>query len=264
MHPQSLRTRSVAFAFIFGPPRFIKREEAASVHSRLCDDLSQDDISFRYVPVDPLENPASRKVFRIEMERREGRGGFKVVVDRIGPPIIPGDGLRLLLDYTWPPSSEHVHEQFDIAAAAVLAALEGQWQKVMAETRVRAQCDAGGSAIDFMRLRALRLSPGWIESLDGRLAFAGVKLVTAADWPTEDAPLKGPERNISIEVLSEDPNGLYFESVSVWRQFSGPVTGSADLERARRFDEKPSQYVTNATEHLRQMVTGLSREGTEP
>jgi hypothetical protein len=48
MKPNSLRTRAVVFAYLFGPPRYVDRNEAAKVHAAICDALGYDDFSFKY------------------------------------------------------------------------------------------------------------------------------------------------------------------------------------------------------------------------
>jgi hypothetical protein len=155
----SLRTRGIVFAFLFGPPRFVARAEASKVHNALCEKLGYDDISFQYGIVEGTKGPQS-KGFSIVCTRKEGRGALLVQVDNAGVDA----PLRLLISHDWPPSLEHVKETFDTAADAVFNSLEGTWQRVLAEVRLRAQCTAqGGSAIGFIRDHLLRLDKDRVD-----------------------------------------------------------------------------------------------------
>lgn len=80
MIPNSLRTRGVLFAFLFGPPRFIEREEAARVHGKVCDHLKHDDFVFRYSASGTPDKPQSRG-FSISFQRKEGQGSFTTAID---------------------------------------------------------------------------------------------------------------------------------------------------------------------------------------
>ncbi len=125
MLPQSLSTRSVHFAFLFGPPRIVGRQEAAAVYDKVCEQLRLDDFAFKYESAKDAEMPVSQG-FRIQLERREGRGMFGVTIDNPGIQ----QPVRLLVQYNWPPSLEHVFERCDLATAAVFDALQGRWQTV--------------------------------------------------------------------------------------------------------------------------------------
>ncbi len=263
MIPESLQTRSVTFAFLFGPPRFVTREEASSVYGHVCDTLKLDDFTFRYDPSDPGAQPAS-KGFAIRLHRKEGRGQFGLLVENpsIQKPI------RLLLEWNWPPAVKVVTEQFDLTADAVFDQLrattpDGAWQKVHAEVRLRANCQiAGQSALGFMLDRFLRLPSDWIRSLGEPLAFGALKFEVASAQAKQSS-LDAPKRELSIEVLREDAKGLYFELVSTWRQVptqSGPGA-VIDVASLRPIDRQPSEYMTDAHDYLSERLQGLANLG---
>ena len=114
MIPNSLRTRGVLFAYMFGPPRFVRREEASALHGAVCDKLRMDAIGFRYRTIQNPARPSSRG-FSIELERKEGRGGFRVTIDNndLQQPI------RCLMHSLWPPTFEHVTDYFDQTSQVV-------------------------------------------------------------------------------------------------------------------------------------------------
>jgi hypothetical protein len=256
MLPNSLRVRAVHFAFLFGPPRFVGREEASRVHGKVCDALGIDDIAFRYASSTTSEKPNS-KGFSIVLERKEGRGSFAATLDNknVGEPI------RLLLTYTWPPSLEHANETFDMTAEAAFSALDGDWQCVLAEARLRAQCDVrGGNALTFMRQRLLRQADDWVSDLGTPVAFCGVKFEVAATPPGEN-PLDGAKRELAVELLREDPGGLYLELMSQWPQvvsMPSSQAAAADVRSIRQLDKKPSKYVADAFAYLQARVESLA------
>ena len=182
MIPESLRTRGVVFAFLFGPPRVVGREEASKLHGAVCDALKTDDIAFRYGAAQPTPKPKSRG-FSIELERKEGRGGFRALIDHSGA----GVPVRLFMEFHWPPSPVHVSEQFDVTAEAVFDALEGDWQRVQAEVRVRAQCDVrAGGALGFIQRELVSLNGKRLVALGVVATFASVTLLVGHSEPTKN------------------------------------------------------------------------------
>jgi hypothetical protein len=261
MMTNSLRTRRVTFAFLFGPPKFVSREEASRIHGSVCDALRCDDLAFRYGTSVTPATPAA-KGFTVTMERTEGRGAFGLVIDNRGT----GDPVRLRMDYNWPPSLEHIKQQFNLAGEAVFEALQGPWQKVLAEVRQAAQCDVrSNNGLQFIREHVLKLNAERIEDLGTLLAFASVKLEIAAAPPLDD-PLANPKREITIEVLREDPRGLYLEVMSQWPQFPFPPTPQTpiDLSSARPINSPPSDYIDDAEAFLQQHVANLAAEPRSP
>lgn len=257
MLPNSLRIRAVNFAFLFGPPRIIGREEASKVHGGVCDELGHDDFAFRYSTSSAPEKPDS-KGFSIELRRKEGRGLFAVTIDNenVSAPI------RILLAYTWPPSLEHAKQTFDMTGRAVFSALEGDWQRVVAEARLRAQCDTRrGDGLVFLREALLAQASGWLSELGPCLSFCGVKLEVGATPPSGDDQLEGAKRELMIQVLREDRRGLYLELVSHWPQVSSVPRASGtpiDLRSIRRFDSEPSDYVKDAYDYLVGRINSLA------
>lgn len=256
MLANTLRTRGVVFAHLFGPPRFVRREEASSVHDRVCSRLRNDDIAFQYRTTAPQEKP-STKGFIVELSRKEGRGGFGLKID------FPGaDGpMRLLMTHEWPASLQHVVETFDMASEAAFEALEGNWSKVLAEVRIRAQCEVReGEGIAFLKDRIFRPGVDDSSGLGTDLVFASARFDVAASTSPQTS-LDGPKREVHIEVLKEDPRGLYLELVSQWLQFPAQTPSEGDLTRPRPIDQSPSSYVEEADAYLRDRVLALGSEG---
>jgi hypothetical protein len=252
-----LKSRGLAFAYLFGPPRFIKREEAYGVHHAVCEELGTEDLSFQY-KVPESKGSQETETSSLVFERKEqGRGIFRTVLDHM-PGGCP---LRLLIQYEWPPPIGVIRDTLDMTAKAVFGSLEGPWQKVHAEVRLRVQCDAGGS-IQFFRERVYRLSESWFSSLGSPLVFTATKFSVAASGHDGD-PLKGARRELSIEVLNDDPRSLYLELVSQWPQLSEfPTPGQAiDPASVRSFSEKPSEYVEESYEYLHNRIIALQAEG---
>ncbi len=253
VQPQSLRTRSVSFAFLFGPPRHIARDEASRVHGRVCDNLNLDDLSFQYNASDPAGRPTSRQ-FAILMRRQEGRGGFSIAIDHPGA----GNPIRLLLEWVWPPSDVHVDERFDEAAYAVIeGGLDGEWQRVLAEARLRAQFDVkDAKSLDYLSNGVSAFSTAAVESLGTPLSFVTVGLHTTPTTQT-DAPLPNPAREITVEILREDPKAIYLELVSKWTQV--PI-GTAPMlpNQIRPITAKPSEYIEDARSALKKWVSAIA------
>jgi hypothetical protein len=248
MLPNSLRIRGVHFAFLFGPPRFVERAEASEVHGKVCDALKMDDITFRYSSAPASEKPESRG-FSIALERKEGRGSFDVTIDNktVNEPI------RLLLGYTWPPSREDAKQTFDMAAEAAMSSLKGSWHRVLAEVRLLAQCDTREhDGLAFIEETLLGQAKEWLSALGEPLSFCGMRFEVAATPPNEDS-LQGPKRELSIEVLREDPGGVYLELMSQWPQIP-PMprvqASVANLGQIRQIDRKPSEYIEDAYDYL--------------
>jgi hypothetical protein len=265
MLANSLRLRGIRFAFLFGPPRFVKREEASKVHSAVCDATSLDDFSFKYSTIDPDERLTS-KGFSIVFERKEGRGALAARIDNknIREPI------RILLEYTWPPTIEHVTEYFDNISESVFDSLEGNWTKVLAEVRLSAQCNTrSNDGLTFLREKVLGLPPECISGLGEPLSFCGVKLEVGATQPqpssedqTSEDQIKGAKRELSIELLREDQTCVYLELVSQWPQvapLSRNQTGQIVLGNIRKIDSKPSAYIGEALSFLNEQVEQLGR-----
>lgn len=254
MLPHSLRTRGVTFAFLFGPPRMVERQEASRVHNGVCDELSLDDLTFRYSSAEPGVAERSRG-FSIRLERQEGRGLFLVVIDQTGA----GNLMRLLLEYRWPPSDMHVSERFDIASQAVFQALDGNWQRVMAEARIRAQCDVRDKdSLRYLSTDLLRINGQRAEALGSPLTFASVGLHAYPSTPTED-PLDSPSHELTVEILREDPGALYLEMMTRWTQVPVGVRG-IEIGSTRPIDQKPSEYIQAGRKAMNHWIDTMSAE----
>lgn len=260
MLANSLRTRGIEVAYLFGPPRFVPRDEASQVHGRVCDALHYDDLTFRYSTSEtPIPVPASQsKGFSITFERKEGRGAYAVTIDN--PGVF--NPIRLLLGYTWPQSLEQAKEQFDLTSEAVFSGLKGPWQLVMVEVRLRTQCSVQqDDALQFITSKMLRLSPEWLTSLGQPLALGSLKFEVEAGPPVK--PLSNPKRELSIEVLREDPSCLYLELMSQWQQFAVMPRGTTiEVANLRQIESKPSVYISEALTYLRDRIEDLAREGS--
>jgi len=249
--PNSLRFRGVHFAYLFGPPRFVPREEASRVHGKVCDALGYDDLTFRYGTGEQQAGKQSRG-FQIEFQRPEGRGTFEVNIDN--PDV--SQPIRLVMGWVWPPSLEHAKQALDLTAETVLESLQGEWTLVVAEARLRAQCEARSeSAIGYIATELLAVGPTWLEQLGKPLTHASLKLEVGSSG-TNDS-LANPKRDLTIEVLRDDPKGLYLELVSQWSQF--PPVASIDLSNIRKIDKKPSEYVEDSIKYLRGRINGLAQ-----
>lgn len=246
MIPGSVRTRGVTFAYLFGPPRFVKRDEAYKIHGAACAAISCEDLAFQYL--NPEANVRGSQAFRLEFQRKEGHGAYTITLDNAGMQA----PIRLLLEYTWPPSLEHITQTMDTTSKAVFEHLEGQWQKVLAEVRIRAQCETReNSALEFMKGSVFRLKPEWFNSLGQKLQDLSTKFIVAAS-PSED-PMENPRRELMIETLKEDRRGLFVELMSQWPQLpeASVPGGGLDLSSVRRIEAPPSAYISEAYEFLR-------------
>jgi hypothetical protein len=256
MLANSFRLRGIKFAFLFGPPRFVKREEASKVHSAICDATRLDDFSLRYSTIDPDERLAS-KGFSILFERKEGRGALAARIDNknINEPI------RVLLEYIWPPSIEHVKQHFNSISKSVFESLDGDWTKVLAEVRLLAQCNVrSNDGLTFLKERVIGLPPEYISGLGEPFSFCSVKFEVGASQPSSEDQLKGAKRELSMELLREDPTCVYLELVSTWPQIA-PMprnqTGQIVLGNIRKIDSKPSEYVEDALSFLKEQAEQL-------
>lgn len=257
MLEKSLQTREIIFAHLFGPPRFIGRDEAYALHPRLCEALAVEDLSFQYKnPESPVGRGA--RAFNIRLERTEGRGKYEIQVEHPGGR----NPIRLLIRYVWPPSPEHVRQVLNISAEATFGGLGGKWQKVLAEARLRAQCSIQGSdAGRFLQERVFSLPSGWYKSLGEPVIQLSAKMIVAATAHQED-PMAGAKRDLTIEVLQEDPRWLYLELISQWPQLPQAVKAGEEIGPAqvRSVDAEPMEYVDDAYDFLERQV-GLLKEG---
>ena len=256
MLANSLRLRGIRFAFLFGPPKLVKREEASKVHGAICDATGLDDFSFKYSTIAPEARPAS-KGFSIVFERKEGRGALAARIDNnnINEPI------RILLEYIWPPSIEHVKQHFDSISESVFKSLEGDWTKVLAEVRLLAQCSVrSNDGLTFLKEKVIRLPPKYISGLGEPFSFCSVKFEVGATQPSPGDQLKGAKRELSMELLREDPTCVYLELVSTWPQIAPIPRNQTDqivLGNIRKIDSEPSEYIEEAISFLNEQVEQL-------
>jgi len=253
MLTNSYRTRGAIFAFLLGPPRGLKREDGTRIHSALCDALGADDIAFKFQPGEPLAG--GQTGFSIHMERQTDRD--HLVIEIIGEA--PNTPIRLLFRYDWPESFQLVLEDFDAAFDAVFGALGTGWQRVLAEARVRGQVDVpGASALSFLGDEVLHLTSG-DAAVGGRLSFVGFKYETASADFTELDQLANPKRDVTVEVLRQDPRCLYLEVMSQWPQLAESPDGTLEISpgKVRSFHSAPSEYLRNTMDYLETSVIPL-------
>jgi hypothetical protein len=264
MLANSFSLRGIKFAFLFGPPRFVEREEASRIHSNVCNATGFDDFSFKYSTIAPEARLAS-KGFSVVFERKEGRGTLAALIENknINSPI------RILLEYIWPPTTQHVKENFDSISNTVFESLDGNWTKVLAEVRLHAQCNTrSNNGLSFLREKVLGLPQEYISGLGGPLSFCSVKLKVDATQPQppQEDQIEGAKREFLIEVLREDPTCVYLELVSTWPQVA-PLprnqTGKIVIGSIRKIDSEPSAYIEEALSFLNEQAEQLDRISRE-
>lgn len=256
----SYRTRGVVFAYLFGPPRVISRPEGVAVYDAVCKALGIDDLTYKYAASAPPDAPPpvaeKSRGYSIEIERRIGRGTFKLTIDNatIQQPI------RFLIEYLWPPTVEHVSQDFDTTAEAAFGALPGTWQRVLAETRIRGQLEAaGGSALEFLTRQVLHFDAQRLSALEAQPDFVGIGFETPAGDPSEEDPLRRPKREVKVEVLREDRRSVYVELMSQWPQLALTPQGEVEIDarRIRGFESPPSAYLRNSIDYLNERLFPL-------
>ncbi|MBI4717989.1 MAG: hypothetical protein HY763_09315 [Planctomycetes bacterium] len=218
------------------------------MYESVCDALGHDDFIFRFSPSEP-EVPEKSRGYSISLDRQEGRGGFRIAIEQLRP----NQPVRLLMEFNWPPSEMHVHERFDMSCDAVFNALQGNWQRVLAEARIRSQCQAGTcAAMDFIKERLLSSPDRHASAFGAPLSFASLALHVWPGAQTQDS-LASPRQELTVEPLREDPHELYLELMAQWSQV--PVGGQpAELTVIRQIDRKPSEYVSAARDSLARWV----------
>lgn len=261
MNPASFRTRGVNFAYLIGPPKTLSREDATELHGAVCDALGVDDFAFQYSSqssgdTETSPGSGSSRGFTINLERQQGRGSFKIVVDNqnVNQPV------RILVQYTWPPSRQHAFQDIDDAVDAVLDTLGPQWERVLAEARVRGQLEAaGGSASEYLAERVLGFGEEARNRLEAPMSFVSIGYETPPGDPTPDDALRRPKRQVSVEVLREDERSLYVELMSQWQQVAQGTNGTLrlDAQRIRQFHEPPSAYLRDSVAYVQEVVLPL-------
>ena len=183
------------------------------------------------------------------MGRKEGSGGIEILIE--GPkPRVP---RRLLINSAWQLGSAKVPEEnMDMIADAFWSEF-GANQILLAEVRIRAQCSSGKPhAGSWFRDSMFRETD--LDSLGGKLAYAGARLEiqphpSAEFWDS-------PKREISLEVLREDPRDIYMDIMSQWQRLPGAGPSWDLLATA-----KPSEFIQAAVSYTRSKVLGLFAEG---
>jgi len=246
----SYQTRALSFAFLIGPPKNLSRQMGMSIHSAVCDVLGVDDIGFKYQPGEP--QPSGERTFSIQLTREDGRQRFTVEIDQQANQ----QPIRALLGYEWPVSNKLVFEDFDATCEAAFEVLGDGWQRVLAEARIRGQVHApGGSAVSFLSRDVLGVSKE-DQRIEERLSFTAIKYETVAAEFDRGSELTNPKRDVSVEVLRQDPRSLYVEVMSQWPQvaISSDGTVRVDPGAIRNFQSPPSEYLSNTIDYTELVV----------
>ena len=249
----SYRTRGTVFAFLIGPPRILDRQDGMRIHSAVCEALGVDDIAFRFQPGRP--DPNRTMGYSIQMERQSGREKVTFEISATDPNA----PVRILFVYDWPASNQLFLEDFDAASKAMFDALGNDWQRVGAEARIRGQVQAsGGTGLNHLSEHLAPLTRR-VDARHDRLSFLGFKYETAAAGLVETDHLANPKREVSVEVLREDPRCLYLEVVSHWPQLAIARDGTLEVApgSVRAFRSTPSSYLTDALDYLNGTVLPL-------
>ncbi len=249
MLEDSYQTRGLSFAFLIGPPRNLSRQIGMGIHSAVCDVLGVDDIGFKYQPGEP--QPSGERTFSIHLTREDGRQRFTVEIDQQANQ----QPIRLLLGYEWPASNEVVFGDFDATCDAAFKVLGDGWQRVLAEARIRGQVHArGGSAVSFLSRDVLGVSKG--DRIDEHLSFTAIKYETVAAEFARGAELTNPKRDVSVEVLRQDPRSLYVEVMSQWPQVAISADGTVRVDPGtiRSFQSSPSEYLLDTIGYTESVV----------
>ena len=253
MASDSYRTRGAIFVFLIGPPKNLTRHDGISIYCAVAEALGADDMSFRFQSGE--RQPDGTTGFSIQMERQSGREKLNIEISSTDP----NSPIRLLFRYEWPASNQLFLEDFDAGSQAVFEALGADWQRVLAEARIRGQVDVrGGSGLTYLSDHLIRLTEKG-HAAHGRLSFLGFKYETAAADFTDADQLANPKRDVSVEVLREDPRCLYLEVMSQWPQLAIAPDGTVELSpgRIRAFPSAPSVYLRNTITYLDTAVLPL-------
>lgn len=252
MLSDSYRTRGAVFAFLVGPPKRLTRQDGMNIHSAVCEALGTDDLAFQFRTGEP--QLGFEGGFSIALNRQDGRENLAVEISGSAPHA----PIRLLFRYDWPASNQLVFEDFDLAFDAALASMGEGWQRVLAEARLQGQVDvAVGSAASFLShdiIPALQRVSG---SRD--LPFLGFRYESAAaDFSASDQ-LANPKRDVTVEVLREDPRCLYVEVMSQWPQLAVSSGGTVEIGpgRIRAFRSAPSEYLKDTIAYVEAHVLPL-------
>ena len=88
------------------------------------------------------------------------------------------------------------------------------WQRVTAEARIRGQVHAqGDSGLGFLSDRFTPFVKG--TDIPARTSFLGFRYETDAAGFGESDQMANPRREVSVEVLRDDPRCLYLEIMSI-------------------------------------------------
>jgi hypothetical protein len=258
MRKETYRVRALVFAYLFGPPRELSREDATRIYNAICTELKLDDLSFHFAPT-PEESERS-KGFRIRLERREGRGGLRILLEGRGIQ----EPMRLLIHADWPATEQHFKEQADMIAKGVWSSLGGEGDVVVAEVRVMGQCFSGRDhSVALFTDAVLGLRSEALSLLGTPLRFASVTLDVGPPSGVRVELFDRATREIKLEVLREDPRDVYLEIASQWsllRPLGDAPVMIADAGSRTLVERNPSEFVDNALDYIRNRVLQLLSE----
>lgn len=242
---ETIRYRAAIYAAVYSPPEAIPRAQAAEVYARLAAAVFPE-LSLEYVPA------AGEKPFKLLMREKQGRRADTVIVD-----MPSQQGLRLLLDQTWPESFVVAKEKADMTFQ-LCDPFVSERQVDLVEARIRAQVSTGEkSAMDYL-VRKLVGQKSKLASL-GTVEHLGLHCEIALDLPAT-TPLSAPKREVKIERLREEPSSLYIEVMSNWGRVALPPNqGKAKEPRLMpgplsNGQEKPSAYLAEVGAYIEEQV----------
>ncbi len=238
-----IQYRALIFAYLYGPPVPVTREEALRVFGSLSKSLCPT-ASFKYEP----SEGENRLGFKVLISEKEGRRSCGITLD------VHMGALRMRVDQSYPSSFQDGCERAD-DILAVIRPLASQSEEQLVEVRVRAQTATNkDSAQEFIAANLLGGNAARLHRL-GHLGHFGIRYEIAPEQKA-DGPLDRPAREVVVEPLREEGSSLYVEVMSKWGRAllraskggaghdivpGGPLTYSV---------LKPSQYFGEVSEYV--------------
>ncbi|MBI4569931.1 MAG: hypothetical protein HY719_16180 [Planctomycetes bacterium] len=271
MVPDSLRTRGVLFAVVFGPPVNLSRALATAIFNAVCDQLSMD-LTLKYAAPAPHAPQGSKG--EVVLSHQDGRRGLEVRVTSAP------DGIRLVINSEWPEETldEDIAPRADKVAEAVYQLARPEIQKTGGDlvkgamsTRIRAQVlTPQADAMAFLRQHLVRVPAGWEEATGRKVNLASVRLMLPPRAPGAEAgkgegsPAPAPACQAAIEVLAEDPRALYLEISESWSDVRPVVTETGQVLpgnfQLTPMELKPSECLGSTHQSLTQLVKTLFQQ----
>ena len=237
--------RCLVYAFIYGPPVQITREQGSSLSDKIARDFLPR-ASFQYFP----SSEPGKHDFKISIQEKDGRRSVAITVG-----LMQG-ALRFLVDQAWPESFKVACDTADGITRLFTPFVEGRTELQLAEARLRVQVGTETESAQAFLLKALFSRRAQELSGLGNVAHFGIKYdVTPTPGPT--GPLDAPFRQVAIEPLREEDTSLYVEAMSNWgRILAQAVPGQPGAVKAvpsgpLTFGVRPpSEYLKDIEKYL--------------